>query len=257
MGYRFRFVVALFDCFTLQYNHGPFGTLFRDFSSPYYRESSAETPWARITDFYTNNRIRDLFKGRLRHILCHKNVYTGVAYKDEPSILAFEPANEPEAFYFTPPFYNIPALYDWLEDTSGFIKSLAPEKYVLPGVRHFIGIGPFGVDALQFLSIPSLDGTTVHFYPRTMDDLGYLRAILNRAAGVEKPVIIEEFGLKENKHEHLTSFLDVFSGRPANVGAMLWGVGLEGYVTDYFHIISSDTKSVSIVRDAYKSLNPS
>lgn len=45
-------------------------------------------------DFYTSPAIRAAFKANIRTVLTRNNSLTGVAYRDDPNILAWELANE-------------------------------------------------------------------------------------------------------------------------------------------------------------------
>jgi mannan endo-1,4-beta-mannosidase len=67
-------------------------------------------------------RIRALFKDYLSHWLNHVNPYTGVAYKDDPTIAIVETGNE---------IYSATA--EWTEDIAAYIKSIAPGKLVADG----------------------------------------------------------------------------------------------------------------------------
>jgi mannan endo-1,4-beta-mannosidase len=67
-------------------------------------------------------RIRALFKDYLSHWLNHVNPYTGLAYKDDPTIAIIETGNE---------IYSATA--EWTEDIAAYIKALAPGKLVADG----------------------------------------------------------------------------------------------------------------------------
>jgi len=45
-------------------------------------------------EFYTDEKVKLGFKAYIRHILTRKNTITGVLYKDDPAILAWETGNE-------------------------------------------------------------------------------------------------------------------------------------------------------------------
>lgn len=67
-------------------------------------------------------RIRALFKDYIKHWLNHVNPYTGLAYKDDPTIAIVETGNE---------IYSATA--EWTEDIAAFIKKIAPAKLVADG----------------------------------------------------------------------------------------------------------------------------
>ncbi len=48
--------------------------------------------WANETDpdsFFTSNKVKDLYKANIKAITTHVNSKTQVAYKDDPTILAW------------------------------------------------------------------------------------------------------------------------------------------------------------------------
>jgi endo-1,4-beta-mannosidase len=57
------------------------------------------TDWEGVpeSEFYTNEAVIDHFKEFIARILNRVNTYTGVAYKDDPTILAWESGNELQA----------------------------------------------------------------------------------------------------------------------------------------------------------------
>jgi mannan endo-1,4-beta-mannosidase len=67
-------------------------------------------------------RVRGLFKDYLTHWLNHVNPYTGLAYKDDPTIAIIETGNE---------LYSATA--EWTDDIASFIKSVSPTKLVADG----------------------------------------------------------------------------------------------------------------------------
>ncbi|KAJ6399503.1 hypothetical protein OIU77_020122 [Salix suchowensis] len=48
-----------------------------------------------VDDFYTNSIVKGYYKNHIKTVLTRRNSITGVAYKDEPTIMAWELMNEP------------------------------------------------------------------------------------------------------------------------------------------------------------------
>lgn len=155
------------------------------------------TPWH--DSFYTDSVIRGWYQDWVTYLANRVNVYTGVAYKDEPSILAWELANEPQC-NGSPGMYNTsvgcivqgeeasssPLMTSWVTDMSAFIKSVDNNHLVAVGGQGWYcngtaqcqrdwpkgdGKGQWwcncdtGEDFLAFAAAPAVDIATVHMYP--------------------------------------------------------------------------------------------
>ncbi len=80
--------------------------------------------WRGIQDedaFYTDPAVIDDFKRYISTLLNHANVYRHVAYKNDPTILAWETCNE----LLPPP--------SWTQTIAGYIKSLDDAYLVMDG----------------------------------------------------------------------------------------------------------------------------
>jgi hypothetical protein len=60
----------------------------------WYCSANGVTPDADATQFYTNTTIINSFKGLISFVLNHVNQYTGLKYKDDPAIVAWQFGNE-------------------------------------------------------------------------------------------------------------------------------------------------------------------
>ena len=147
-------------------------------------------------DFYTDPAIRGAYRFYLEQVLTRTNTVTGRPYKDEPSILAWELANEPRC--------NTAGggalLLKWVRDMSRWIKQNDPNHLLGVGDEGFFG--KHGVDCEAFLKVADIDFGTFHLYPQAWkqrDPLSFgLRWIeqhlaAGRSAG--KPMLLEEYGI--------------------------------------------------------------
>ncbi|QDS99181.1 cellulase family glycosylhydrolase [Adhaeretor mobilis] len=131
-------------------------------------------------DFWTDEQVIADFEETIRFTLNRVNTLTGVAYKDDPAIFAWETGNELDS----PPA--------WTRRISAFIKSidskhLLIDGYALHGVRQ------------ESLDDPNIDVITTHHYPNT--DKDYVKAIVvahEKIAG-RKPYFVGEFGFAPTK----------------------------------------------------------
>jgi mannan endo-1,4-beta-mannosidase len=138
-------------------------------------------------DFYRDPRIREAYKSYVSQLLTRTNTVTGRLYKDEPSILAWELANEPRS-------KATELLVEWVQEMSYWIKQHDP--------NHLLAVGDEGYLTKEFLEIPEIDFGTFHLYPeawKKRDPVRYgLRWIeqhleAGRSAG--KPMLLEEYGI--------------------------------------------------------------
>lgn len=97
-------------------------------------------------------RVRALFKDYISHWLNHTNQFTGVAYKNDPTIAVVETGNE-----------IYPATTEWTTDIATTIKGIASGKLVSDGAAA----SGLAVSAMPGLHVPSVDIVGSHYYPNT------------------------------------------------------------------------------------------
>ena len=138
-------------------------------------------------DFYRDPRIREAYKSYVSQIVHRQNTVTGRVYKDEPSILAWELANEPRC-------NTASLLIEWVHEMSQWIKQNAP--------NHLLAVGDEGYITKPFLEVPEIDFGTFHLYPeawKKRDPLAFgLRWIeqhLSAGRNAGKPMLLEEYGI--------------------------------------------------------------
>lgn len=156
--------------------------------------------------FYRDEKIRGAFQSYVAQVLMRRNTVTGRLYRDEPAILAWELANEPEC----PTRDGRRVLLEWVRDMSRWVKRHDPNHLLAVGDQgYFAGgsgwlyDGKRGVDTEAFLQLSEIDFGTAHLYPhgwKQADPIAFgVRWIeehlaAGRRAG--KPVLIEEYGMK-------------------------------------------------------------
>ncbi len=107
------------------------------------------TEWLGLADpkaFYTDPRAIAAYKDYISHVLDHVNPYTGLAYKDDPTIMSWSLGNELNDM--------TPA---WTDDIGAHLHRLAPHQLVSAGRQR-------GVDAAA-LGSSQVDIVDVHYYP--------------------------------------------------------------------------------------------
>lgn len=164
--------------------------------------------------FYTDSCARQRYKDYVAHFVNRVNPLTGLQYKYDPTILAWELANEPrcEERDGCP---STEAVYNWTVEMSAFIREQLEDSQQLialgdegllnePGSADPYYNGFFGVDWERNLSIETIDFGTVHLYPDAWEkDPDWSRSwIIDHIQFAEragKPLIFEEFGICEEK----------------------------------------------------------
>jgi mannan endo-1,4-beta-mannosidase len=214
-----------------------------------------------VAEFYRSPAAREAYENWVEHLLTRRNTLTGRFYVDEPAIMAWELANEPRC-----EGTHGDDLLRWIDDMSRFVKRLDPNHLVATGDEGFfrklsrshLYDGTHGVDFNTILELPAIDFGTFHMYPQFWNQ----RDIISFAAqwisdhisagrAVNKPVLLEEFGLKENpalakfgsRDEIYSRWLQQ-AQREGGAGALLWMLGhAEGDTEcfrDSFTILSAD-----------------
>ncbi|EGG03246.1 family 5 glycoside hydrolase [Melampsora larici-populina 98AG31] len=111
--------------------------------------------------FYTNRKVIDSFKAYIKVILNHVNQYTGIALKDDPTIMAWETGNELGAFNLK----EGAAPGDWTTEIANHIKRIDTKHLVVDGSD---GIRDTDGDEIDGLSIDPIDIVTDHMYHHTL-----------------------------------------------------------------------------------------
>jgi len=184
-------------------------------------------------DFYTNETIKKWYKNYIETMLNHTNVYTGVKYKDDPTIFAWELANEPRCE--SDAGCENKKVYNWAAEMSEFVKSIDSNHMLTlgdegfynygyndfpEGEHKYVYYGSAGMDWLSYLNIPDFDFATLHVY---CDQWGLTKDQGNfwfkkhgeDAASANMPLIAEEFGWKEKdeRTDVYNEWFDIFDGK--------------------------------------------
>ncbi|KAI8910346.1 glycoside hydrolase superfamily, partial [Gorgonomyces haynaldii] len=175
---------------------------------------------AYTNQFYSfDTRTNHIFQQHIEFLLNHRNRYTGIKYKHDPAVFAWQLANEPQ---YPPP--------DWIKFHASYIKR---------HTKHLVSVGlESRFDETEFMNAhnhPEIDYATVHIWAQnrgiynmtdpTTESLnksiawaqGWLQQSNEWSQKLGKPLILEEFGLARdnwindtyNPH-HLTTHRDAY-----------------------------------------------
>ena len=100
--------------------------------------------------FYTNPKAQQAYANHLQTIVTRTNSITGEPYSDDPTIMAWELANEPDISGNTQP------LVDWIRASAHLIKSLDRHHLVISGSE--------GASAEEVNRLAEIDYGTTHIW---------------------------------------------------------------------------------------------
>ncbi|MEZ5346571.1 MAG: beta-mannosidase [Pyrinomonadaceae bacterium] len=159
-----------------------------------------------VSRFYACSPCKNAYKSQVKLIMMRKNSVNGRAYIDDPTVMAWELANEPRPMR--------PAANDsykqWISDTAAFIKSMDKKHLVTIGHEGSIGSESIGIFK-EIHADANVDYLTIHIWPRNwgwyerpniadgfpavLDKTEkYIGEHIAAAKDLRKPLVIEEFG---------------------------------------------------------------
>jgi mannan endo-1,4-beta-mannosidase len=193
-------------------------------------------------DFYTNATIKTWYKAWISHLLNHVNSITGVAYKNDPTIMTWELANEPRCSgsgtYPASANCTTATITSWAGEMSAYIKSIDKKHLVSSGSEGFLCIAGSteyerncgsGVDELAISKLRTIDVMSYHLYP----DGGWNKSVAwgttwitdhsKLAKMIGKPSMLGEFGLKDKVARNVTykTWTDAVR-ESGGTGALFW-----------------------------------
>lgn len=164
-----------------------------------------------VTRFYSNPVAVGYYQNFVRMLVQRKNSYSNVAYKNDPTIMSWQLANEPAGFFSG-------ASYDkWIADSAALIKSLDANHLVSTGAMGEV-FQFSGNDQIKNHSHKDIDYTTVHIwvqnsglyspwratetYPKAVETLQrQLAQHREMAQKINKPLVFEEFGFSRDGNQ--------------------------------------------------------
>jgi mannan endo-1,4-beta-mannosidase len=166
--------------------------------------------------FFNDPRTKRDYRMWVSHVVQRVNSLTRLAYREDPTIMAWELMNEGNA---RPESLRLA----WTAEMSAYVKSLDPNHLVSSGHANIL-------EKLSDLSIPSLDFGTWHGYPvfykltvKQFKDV--ITDFCQLAARAKKPVLLEEFGYARSNQDSADAYamwLDTLTRDLNCAGWMVW-----------------------------------
>lgn len=162
--------------------------------------------------FYSNPQAQQLYRATIDRLVGRVNSITGLPYKDDPVIMAWQLANEPRPGTDQDGSVNVPSYVKWIDETARYIKTLDPNHLVSTGSEGTVGSILREDVFLDAHDSPAIDYATLHLwaknwgwykkdsmettFPRTRERAAdYINSHIAMARKLNKPLVLEEFGL--------------------------------------------------------------
>jgi mannan endo-1,4-beta-mannosidase len=184
-------------------------------------------------EFFTLPELRQAYENWIAHVVTRKNHLNGRVYRDDPTVFAWELANEPRlkggSAFDRDTGSDTTTLTRWADEMAAFVKTLDPNHLVSVGDEGFLNGGEHaayqvkdGVDHRALTALSSVDFGTFHLYPEdwgTSVEWGdeWIGDHLDVARELGKPELLEEYGVKVERTGGTTG--EVSRGEPQREGA--------------------------------------
>lgn len=163
-------------------------------------------------EFWTDTLLISDFKKTIDFVINRKNSYTGVIYKDDKAIMAWETGNE-----LAPPF-------SWTKEIARYVKMLDKNHLLIEGI--------IAKDLSQeAIDDPNLDILSTHHYGNPKISLEKIVDNQKMAKG-KKPYLIGEFGLIPT--QDIRAIVDTVINQNL-AGAMIWSLRYKNREGGFYH----------------------
>lgn len=192
-------------------------------------------------DFYRVEQIKRWYKGYVSMILNRVNTFNGRRYADDPTILAWELANEPRSSDRTGEIVRA-----WVSEMASFVKSIDRNHLLATGEEGFdvsrtalrlsseysnqvwLFDGTTGVSFTKNLQIPGIDLASIHLYTEAWklsatDGTHWIRDHAEVSRRLGKPLILGEFGALKNRRLVYEGWLNALL-QSRSAGGLVWQV---------------------------------
>ena len=151
----------------------------------------------------TNEQSVRAFKKLIKQIIQRKNPINNRVYRDEPTILAWEIANELEYWRFTES-----EVRKWIDEIAEYIKSLDKNHPVTIGISTNNLESISNENLFKIFDLSVLDFFSFHFYPPSgkidfsknalLENTQRIDSITKKLLSLGKPVVMAEFGFSNS-----------------------------------------------------------
>ncbi|KAK1391698.1 Mannan endo-1,4-beta-mannosidase [Heracleum sosnowskyi] len=237
-------------------------------------------------DFFTNSLVKGFYKNHINTVLNRRNSITGISYKDDYTIMAWELMNE--ARCTSDPSGN--TLQAWITEMASYVKSVDTKHLLEVGLEGFYGESAptdkqfnltvkLGTDFIANNQIPSIDFATIHLYPdqwmpgsdeetqQAFSDNWINTHIQDTQTILQKPLLVTEFGWKKTGFDTKTRekllgtvYSDIYLSASCGgvaAGSMFWQLlaeGLDSYRDGYEVVFNESRTTDSLISEQSQKL---
>lgn len=151
--------------------------------------------------FWTDQTVLGDVEAHVKALLDHVNVYTGVAYKDDPTILGWDLLNGGGSP--TP----------WTRQIAQYVRSLDPNHLILSGANN--------------VGLTAVDACVSFVYPHWSLPLSFVQNWIDTCRAAGKPYIVYEYGWDVTNfptRPSLAAFLAALRAQPEISGDAFWAL---------------------------------
>lgn len=178
-----------------------------------------------VSRFYSCTPCMNALKAQVEKVVGRVNTITGIAYKEDPTIMSWELANEPRPMRPR----AIDAYKQWVKVTAAWIKSIDSRHLVTIGSE-----GEMGSETMEVFkdvhALAFIDYATIHIWPKNwgwfsdtsiakgmaviiQNSDQYIKKHADAMQVLGKPLVVEEFGLPRDGHSFSRQASTVFRER--------------------------------------------
>jgi mannan endo-1,4-beta-mannosidase len=202
-------------------------------SAWYLDDYDAANDPRRYTFFFQDPRARQFYRDWTAHVLERVNPLTGLRYRDDPTIFAWDLMNEPEVS-------SVGLTQSWMQEMAVHLKARGARQLVGSGSEGFYD-GRAGSDPdTEPVAAPAVDFQTWHTYPtyHNVTPQGVVDLVARHCASARRagrPVLLQEFAYpagtaaeRQSRAELYRTWLDAVFANDDCAGWLYWR--LEGKV---------------------------
>ncbi len=225
---------------------------------PFAESATEGVARADLGTFFRSPRARSLYAAHIDHVVSRVSSVTGIAYRDDPTIFAWELINEISAER-----RDAGDLRAWIREMAGHVRALDTQHLVSAGHVGFVRAAERRT-WLEVASMPEIDFADAHAYPAEWDRVRTVReldayvddhvALAHRYA--HKPFVWGEYGFSGVRgalHRSRARLFDAFLDRSESAGvdgslAWVFSTSEDAPRTHAILVGSGDRASVDVQR---------